>query len=180
MIIGEYRLAQMFKFNNSIVPSKVRIGWHFSSNKYAYRDAYSAHKNKSSCGPWYSYWITSPLKQASGPFGNSIIQPFYSLANLLQGARTIISAARKDLPHLSNSNTRLHFLGTCCNKLITIQHGDIPAARGFWRHQYHWQIDADFSIAALTNEIASSNWLSIHTLILTLISRGPVVACRRW
>ena len=30
----------MFKFNNSIVPNKVRIGWHFSSNKYAYRDAY--------------------------------------------------------------------------------------------------------------------------------------------
>ena len=34
----------MFKFNNSIVPNKVRIGWHFSSNKYAYRDAFSAHK----------------------------------------------------------------------------------------------------------------------------------------
>ena len=32
----------MFKFNNSIVPNKVRIGWHFSSNKYMYRDAYSA------------------------------------------------------------------------------------------------------------------------------------------
>ena len=26
----------MFKFNNSIMPNKVRIGWHFSSNKYAY------------------------------------------------------------------------------------------------------------------------------------------------
>ena len=26
----------MYKFNNSIVPNKVRIGWHFSSNKYAY------------------------------------------------------------------------------------------------------------------------------------------------
>ena len=35
----------MFKFNNSIVPNKVRIGWHFSSNKYAYRDAYLAHKS---------------------------------------------------------------------------------------------------------------------------------------
>ena len=35
----------MSKFNNSIVPNKVRIGWHFSSNKYAYRDAYSAHKS---------------------------------------------------------------------------------------------------------------------------------------
>ena len=35
----------MFKFNNSIVPNKVRIGWHFSSNKYAYRDAYSALKS---------------------------------------------------------------------------------------------------------------------------------------
>ena len=32
----------MFKFNNRIVPNKMRIGWHFSSNKYAYRDAYSA------------------------------------------------------------------------------------------------------------------------------------------
>ena len=31
----------MFKFNNSIVPNKVRIGWHFSSNKYTYRDTYS-------------------------------------------------------------------------------------------------------------------------------------------
>ena len=45
MIIGEYRLAQMFKFNNSIVPNKVRIGWHFSSNKYTYRDVYSALKS---------------------------------------------------------------------------------------------------------------------------------------
>ena len=35
----------MFKFNNSIVPNKVRIGWHFSSNKYAYRDASSALKS---------------------------------------------------------------------------------------------------------------------------------------
>ena len=35
----------MFKFNNSIVPNKVRIGWHFSSNKYACRDAYSALKS---------------------------------------------------------------------------------------------------------------------------------------
>ena len=35
----------MFKFNNSIVPNKVRIGWHFLSNKYAYRDAYSALKS---------------------------------------------------------------------------------------------------------------------------------------
>ena len=37
----------MFEFNNSIVPNKVRIGWHFLSNKYAYRDAYSALKNNS-------------------------------------------------------------------------------------------------------------------------------------
>ena len=44
MIIGEYRLAQMFEFN-IIVPNKVHIGWHFSSNKYAYRDAYSALKS---------------------------------------------------------------------------------------------------------------------------------------
>ena len=35
----------MFKFNNSIVPNKVHIGWHFSSNKYVYRDAYSALKS---------------------------------------------------------------------------------------------------------------------------------------
>ena len=35
----------MLKFNNSIVPNKVRIGWHFSSNKYAYRDVYSALKS---------------------------------------------------------------------------------------------------------------------------------------
>ena len=32
----------MFKFNNSTVPNKVRIGCNFSSNKYIYRDAYSA------------------------------------------------------------------------------------------------------------------------------------------
>ena len=44
-IIGEYRQAQMFKFNNSIVPNKVRIGWHFLSNKFAYRDVYSALKS---------------------------------------------------------------------------------------------------------------------------------------
>ena len=37
----------MFKLNNSIVPNKMRIGWHFSSNKYAYRDAYSALKSMS-------------------------------------------------------------------------------------------------------------------------------------
>ena len=37
----------MFKFNNSIVPNKVHIGWHFLSNKYAYRDAYSALKSMS-------------------------------------------------------------------------------------------------------------------------------------
>ena len=36
----------MLKFNNSIVPNKVRIGWHFSSNKHAYRDVYSALKSK--------------------------------------------------------------------------------------------------------------------------------------
>ena len=35
----------MLKFNNSLVPNKVRIGWHFSSNKYAYRDVYSALKS---------------------------------------------------------------------------------------------------------------------------------------
>ena len=35
----------MFKFNNRIVPNKVHIGWHFSSNKYAHRDAYSALKS---------------------------------------------------------------------------------------------------------------------------------------
>ena len=29
------------------MPNKVRIGWHFSSNKYAYRDAYSALKSNS-------------------------------------------------------------------------------------------------------------------------------------
>ena len=34
----------MFKFKNSIVPHKVHIGWHFSSNKYVHRDAYSALK----------------------------------------------------------------------------------------------------------------------------------------
>ena len=27
------------------MPNKVRIGWHFSSNKYAYRDIYSALKS---------------------------------------------------------------------------------------------------------------------------------------
>ena len=35
----------MFKLNNSIVPNKVHIGWHFSSYKYAYRDSYSALKS---------------------------------------------------------------------------------------------------------------------------------------
>ena len=34
----------MLKFNNSIVLNKVCIGWHFSSNKYAYRDVYSTLK----------------------------------------------------------------------------------------------------------------------------------------
>ena len=38
----------MFKFNNGIVPNKVHIGWHFSSNKYSYRDAYSALKSSTS------------------------------------------------------------------------------------------------------------------------------------
>ena len=36
----------MFKSNNSVVPNKVHIGWHFSSNKYTYRDVYSALKCK--------------------------------------------------------------------------------------------------------------------------------------
>ena len=40
----------MFKFKNGIVPNKVRIGWHigwhFSSDKYAYMDAYSALKSR--------------------------------------------------------------------------------------------------------------------------------------
>ena len=35
----------MFKFNNRLVPNKVHIGWHFSSNKYVHRDAYSALKS---------------------------------------------------------------------------------------------------------------------------------------
>ena len=35
----------MLKFNNSIMPNKVHIGWNFSSNKYAYRDVYSALKS---------------------------------------------------------------------------------------------------------------------------------------
>ena len=35
----------MFKFNNSIVSNKVRIGWHFSSIKYAYRNAYLVLKS---------------------------------------------------------------------------------------------------------------------------------------
>ena len=36
----------MFKSNNSVVPNKVHIGWHFSSNKYTYRGVYSALKSK--------------------------------------------------------------------------------------------------------------------------------------
>ena len=44
-VIGVYRPAQMFKSNNRIVPNKMCIGWHFSSNKYVYRDAYLALKN---------------------------------------------------------------------------------------------------------------------------------------
>ena len=40
----------MLKFNNSIVPNKVRIGWHFSLNKYAYRDVYSALKSGQNIG----------------------------------------------------------------------------------------------------------------------------------
>ena len=35
----------MLKFNNSIMPNKVHIGWHFSSKKYAYRDVYSTLKS---------------------------------------------------------------------------------------------------------------------------------------
>ena len=50
----------MFKFNNSIVPNKLRIGWHFSSNKYVYRDAYSALKS----GGRYP--------RASSPWGEAI------------------------------------------------------------------------------------------------------------
>ena len=38
----------MFKFNNNIVPNKVHIGWHFSSNKYVCMDAYSALKSRHS------------------------------------------------------------------------------------------------------------------------------------
>ena len=34
----------MCKSNDSLVPNKVSIGWHFSSNKYAHRDVYSALK----------------------------------------------------------------------------------------------------------------------------------------
>ena len=46
----------MFKFNNNnIVPNKVRIGWHFSSNKYASRDAYSALKSTRVLEYSYSY-----------------------------------------------------------------------------------------------------------------------------
>ena len=41
----------MFKFYNSIVPNKVHVGCHFSSNNYAYRDAYSALK----CRAFYSF-----------------------------------------------------------------------------------------------------------------------------
>ena len=41
----------MFKSNNTLVPNNVRIGWHFSSNKYAYRDVYSALKSKSNIAP---------------------------------------------------------------------------------------------------------------------------------
>ena len=50
----------MFKFNNSIVPNKVRIGWHFSSNIYAYRDAYSALKSMQ------FYWWLQKLSFGSG------------------------------------------------------------------------------------------------------------------
>ena len=45
MIIGEYMPAQMSTSNNRILPNKVCIGWHFSSNKYAYRDTYLALKS---------------------------------------------------------------------------------------------------------------------------------------
>ena len=37
------------------MPNKVRIGWHFSSNKYTYRDVYSALKNTSRV--WYSGFL---------------------------------------------------------------------------------------------------------------------------
>ena len=40
------------------MPNKVRIGWHFSSNKYAYRDVYSALKSKQ----LFAYSATSILR----------------------------------------------------------------------------------------------------------------------
>ena len=41
----------MFKSNNSIVPNinKMRMRWHLSSDKYAYRDVYSALKGRLCC-----------------------------------------------------------------------------------------------------------------------------------
>ena len=45
-IIREHRPAQMSKFNKHIMPNKVCIGWHFSSNRYIYGDAYLALRSK--------------------------------------------------------------------------------------------------------------------------------------
>ena len=56
----------MFKFNNSIVPNKVCIGSQFSSNKYAYRDAYSALKSTSN--KIYKHGCIKQNK--SSPFSN--------------------------------------------------------------------------------------------------------------
>ena len=49
----------MFKSNNSIVPNKVRLRWHFSSNKYAYKimDVYSALKSIDSAPDVHFYII---------------------------------------------------------------------------------------------------------------------------
>ena len=61
----------MLKFNNSIVPNKVRIGWYFSSNKYAYRDVYSALKSIPLLGKQHikmSGWCSATL-DIFGRFG---------------------------------------------------------------------------------------------------------------
>ena len=65
----------MFKFNNSIVPNKVRIGWHFSSNKNAYRDAYSALKRM--------YYNNIKVCKSQGANHNML--------NILQGGENIVS-----------------------------------------------------------------------------------------
>ena len=62
----------MFKFNNSIEPNKVLIGWHFLSNKYA------ALKSKEG---WLRCWTLNSRVVSSRP--TLVTVHFQSLGNFV-------------------------------------------------------------------------------------------------